>query len=1831
MQKKSKLLAVILGLCMIAGMIPAFPHAAFADGDTTGSVSYQVSWKDDSTVQLDVTPTNAGTVYYLVQEDGSDAPAESAVLSGNQLACTGGAATSAEIGEQSSETAKKVYVIYKEDSSDTYYNMSELRLPAKTETSETVASYGLSVGEYDPDFGTAAEGYSAVDPKTVTITNTGDSPMTIDVDGGAAYYTVSFDTDDRSIPAGGSVNMTVQPQTGLSEGTYDASISLLGTTSGATTAIQLEVPFKFAVSDNPEAQDPSVTVEAQRTGKDTAALKITATVDGTLRCIVTDSDASEPSDDDFANASSVEGNAGSTDVVYVSLGENPENAKTIYFRYYALSDGTLVGSGTQSIDIPAYGSTNFSATIDKTTLDLGTRLEGYSPANCAATATIENTGDGTLSFEVDTTDSGYADFAKYFTVNTSGASNIARGSKGSVTVMPVSGLTEGTYTGTFYLVDSDVTDTDGNSLKLGPVTVTMIVAKKGDSGAEDVRDPEGEYTPYRTEIQNALAIDSLYEMGIDGRTAYCANYNYTLWLSDDADMNYYYGSKFAEIADVTNKELDSYTGLDPNANPIVYPPNKNGYTPVKQGSSSSSVRDNVARVLYYGYPNDALNLRSSGDSVWNLNDDNNYVYCLENQGRKDYAFMIATQCAIWHYTDGIDFSDIKSGGDNDPRAQHIKEIYKTVPVWGWNDIQNLYNFLVGNDDDLLHTYLYGERGVFRNGVTYPSDLSDAPDDFVVDLFVADNPISLDGTPTWTQNLVAARTTTYEDKTETFAVTKVWSDNGNVTSVRPSTDEFKSWVRLYNGTDDVTETYKDSLTVVDNGDNTFTISYADLPVNGNEYTVGEVIPAEYEDIYKIPADAATVSNGGTLTNTLVTREENDASLTLRKTDMNGQVLDGAKFTLYADKECLNAITTLDAISADGGTASISTSASYLRPFLPETNGGITTVYLKETTAPTGYKATASSYPITIRTKIEEGWNSAETKYTIRTSYLIAWSHNDTLNVKNDTDTQEATEYDELTINKVDSNNQPLTGAVFTLYASEADANAETNAVKVIDMTSASTSTISTDDTALASYLPETTADTTTLYLKETTVPQGYTGETDLIEITLGKTENESWNADHTVYTKTTTYTITSDGSKTVSVTNTAENVTEVHSSLTINKTDSEGAALDGAKFTLYSDSDCQTAITAENAISADNGQAILNTSTLTGYLPAEDGTETHVYLKETTVPTGYSAPTDADGNDIVYDIVLGRSTADSVTTYTIKYNGSSKLVVANAPKTGSDTKETSLTVSKVGENEQALSGAVFSLFETRADAESGTDAVKTFDAVGTDGILTISTSDDYLSSYLPSVNEKTTLYLAETQAPDNYIKSDAVFPIDIETKQETAWNADHTQLITTTYHVISYRGSNAFTVPNFPTVDVTVNKEWNGATGDEVYVCLTKNGVVTGDPVKLTAPDWSTTFTDLLKFDSSGREINYGVVEYADADKTEVTNYSVTTHKNSDGTITVVNAPSDEVTSLTVTKDWKNGASGSVAVVELERKTSTDADFVSMGIALTLKASENWTGTFTDLPKYDSAGQAIEYRAVENAENYDSAVETEKNDDGTFSAVVTNKPSEETISIPVEKQFADGVSGEEITVVVKRDGKVVREHDLSESNDWHYTFEDLTKYAEDGHEYEYTVEETNKNYKPEVTLVDENDITQGVIITNYQSDEKITIPVVKKWNGTAADSVEIKLLANGEVVKTVEIDAEDGWKYTFSDLLKYDASGKEYEYSIEETAITGYTSDINGDAKNGFVVTNTQEGTHKGANRKPDNGSKPYTGDGSGMELWVMTSLIAGLLTVTLIRKRLTSK
>ena len=357
---------------------------------------------------------------------------------------------------------------------------------------------------------------------------------------------------------------------------------------------------------------------------------------------------------------------------------------------------------------------------------------------------------------------------------------------------------------------------------------------------------------------------------------------------------------------------------------------------------------------------------------------------------------------------------------------------------------------------------------------------------------------------------------------------------------------------------------------------------------------------------------------------------------------------------------------------------------------------------------------------------------------------------------------------------------------------------------------------------------------------------------------------------------------------------------------------------------------------------------------------------------------------------------------------------------------------------------------------------------------------------------------------------------------------------------------------------------TVTKVWEDDSDrdnlrpDSVQVQLYADDEAYGDPVTLSeANEWTYTFENLPE-KSAGTAIVYTV------DETSVpTGY---TKAVADGVIT--NTHEIETTEITVTKIWEDADDqdgvrpDSITVVLL-----ADGEEVS---SATLTAEEDWAYTFEDLPVY-ADGEEIEYTVeeVEVAEGYESEV------DGF---VITNTHEIETTEITVTKAWEDddnrdGLRPDSVTVQLYADGEEVGEPvEVTAEEDWAYTFEDLPVYA-DGEEIEYTVEEVDvaEGYESEV---------DGFVITNTHESETTSVSGSKTWDdnddqdGVRPESITINLLANGEVIDSVEVTEEDDWAWTFEDLYVY-ANGEEIVYTVSEETVEGYTPEYDG-----FDVTNS---------------------------------------------------
>jgi hypothetical protein len=283
---------------------------------------------------------------------------------------------------------------------------------------------------------------------------------------------------------------------------------------------------------------------------------------------------------------------------------------------------------------------------------------------------------------------------------------------------------------------------------------------------------------------------------------------------------------------------------------------------------------------------------------------------------------------------------------------------------------------------------------------------------------------------------------------------------------------------------------------------------------------------------------------------------------------------------------------------------------------------------------------------------------------------------------------------------------------------------------------------------------------------------------------------------------------------------------------------------------------------------------------------------------------------------------------------------------------------------------------------------------------------------------------------------------------------------------------------------------------------------------------------------------------------------------------------------------------------------------------------TVTAKDDWAWSFTDITKYKD-GKEIDYTVQEDAvEGYTASY------DGYN---VTNTHEIETTSIFVEKMWDDNDNNDQIrpntvTVQLYADGTIVEGKvlTLNEDNSWAGFFEDLPVYKE-GKEIAYTVEE---NAVDGYTATVEQTTDGGFIITNTHTPATMDISVVKEWKDDdnkdkiRPESITVQLCINGDPIEDqiLVLSALNNWNGSFKDLPVYE-DGAEINYTITENEVEGYTAEITGNAKDGFVITNSHtpkaDPTPEPPAEKTVKTAK--TGDTATVLLWAVICAGAALL------------
>ena len=612
------------------------------------------------------------------------------------------------------------------------------------------------------------------------------------------------------------------------------------------------------------------------------------------------------------------------------------------------------------------------------------------------------------------------------------------------------------------------------------------------------------------------------------------------------------------------------------------------------------------------------------------------------------------------------------------------------------------------------------------------------------------------------------------------------------------------------------------------------------------------------------------------------------------------------------------------------------------------------------------------------------------------------------------------------------------------------------------------------------------------------------------------------------------------------------------------------------------------------LSADNNWA----DTITGLDKYRDhGTEIVYSWSEGTLPEGYQlTKTEKDPDDATITVITN-SYKPQVTTISVT-------------KVWADNKD----------QDGKRSGVEATIILYKTVGEDGTPEVVDSVKVGA--------QDNWSHTFGLDEEGNATLPVYEDGKPITYsVKEDLVTPNGYETDTAEPVNVENgsSKQITNTH------------VPEVTTI--TVTKVWDDSSDQDgkrsgvvatVTLYKTVNGVTTEvGTVNVEHEDGTVKEWTNLPVYEGGYAITYSVKETLSTPNEYVTDTAEAVTVANGGTKEIKNSYTPEKTKLTVTKTWddSNDQDGKRADVKatVQLYKTVGETKTAVGEPVEVGVEENWSYVFgvdadgkPTLPVYENkikiiySVEEILPQGSEYTKRGDDVTKTAvKDDSGTIA--ITNSYTTKTVKVEVEKVWddnndQDGKRPLKVTVVLKADGETLRTIELNSEVEWKAVVENLPQFK-DGKEIKYTFEELKISEYDTVVTDEATVIETGkeykFTVTNTHKPETTKVVVVKKWVGdkewlddekmnTRPEYIEVQLYKqigeNGEkspVGEPVKLNEANEWTYTFG----VDADGNTtlpvYEnkqlitYTIGEVDVPdGYVSVTEGNAKNGFVITNT---------------------------------------------------
>ncbi|MBR3334900.1 MAG: Cna B-type domain-containing protein, partial [Clostridia bacterium] len=723
--------------------------------------------------------------------------------------------------------------------------------------------------------------------------------------------------------------------------------------------------------------------------------------------------------------------------------------------------------------------------------------------------------------------------------------------------------------------------------------------------------------------------------------------------------------------------------------------------------------------------------------------------------------------------------------------------------------------------------------------------------------------------------------------------------------------------------------------------------------------------------------------------------------------------------------------------------------------------------------------------------------------------------------------EKTEYGIVKVSK--AGNEPdhqLDGAEFTLYNHEACK--DTNKIKEY---SGRMFVIDTEDPELEDYLPADESTTTTLYLKETKAPDGYVLDETVHEISITMDISDpEYDADENAFITTTTYSITIDGKEAITIIN---KKTEVK----VSKVDvADGKELEGATIQIL---DKDGTVVAEWTSGTEP-------YVVTGLKTGEKYT-----LKETVAPDGYTIT--AETHFIIDE--TGNVTSDDTT---IDEEG--VLLV--------EDRITSVKVSKVDfEDGTALEGATIQILD-----DAGTVVAEWISGTEAHEVKGLKTGVQYT--------------IRETVAPDGYtLTYDTHFIIDEYGKVSTdgpVGRAKKNGILMASdsedEDVLLVRNAKA---PSFEKKIADVNDSIEKLPDDISEIATGKwqdsADYDIGDkvPYRLTAKlasnvteykAYHITFHDTLDKEGS---LDFNGIQKVLVNSKEVTNYEPTVAgdkhsfelkmawgEGADSPIddSLNNAVIEVYFTATLNEHAVLGNEGNINTCYLEYSNNPQVDDQGKPSEDTDKTKEDSVIAFTYkvvVNKVDEDGKALEGAEFTLEKVLADKSRKQIGDDRITidGNVFTFKGLDDGTYVLTETKHPDGYKGvEPITFEV-----IAKHNNTWEGEERTTILETLTG----GNVKEGELPAT------EITFVPDRDKGSLEAEVKNKKNEEFTCAIVKKvWDDDndrdclRPEGIEVKLLANGEDVKTYELNAGNNWMMRVDDLPKT-KDGEPITYTWEE--------------------------------------------------------------------------